>query len=60
LRIIELREEQYIGHKAGMRQAGITYKILVGRPGIKHPLGRPKSRKQSKAVGPDCEYRCFN
>jgi hypothetical protein len=41
LRIIELREEQY----TGMRQAGITYKILVGRPGIKHPLGRPKSIK---------------
>lgn len=45
LRIIALREVRCTGYKAGMRQARSTYKILVGKPGAKHPLGRPKSRE---------------
>jgi hypothetical protein len=57
LRIIELREERCTGYKAGMSEAGSTYIILAGRPGVKHPLGRPKSREQNKDVGPYCEYR---
>jgi hypothetical protein len=38
-----------------MREARSTYKILVGRPGAKHPLGRPKIREQNKNIGPYCE-----
>jgi hypothetical protein len=57
LRIIALMEVQCTGYEAGMREARSTYKILVGRPGVKHPLGRPKSREQNKDIGPYCEYR---
>jgi len=40
-----------------MKEARSTYKILVGRPGAKHPLGKPKSREYKEDVGPYCEYR---
>jgi hypothetical protein len=57
LRIIALREVGCTVYKAGIREARSTYKILVGRPGAKHPLGRPKSREWNKDVDPYCEYR---
>jgi hypothetical protein len=41
IRIIKLRRMRWAGHVARMGDKGNAYKLLVGKPKGKRPLGRP-------------------
>jgi hypothetical protein len=43
-RAIKSRRMRWAGHVARMGEARGVYRILVGSPGGKNPLGRPRSR----------------
>jgi hypothetical protein len=44
IRIIKSRWMRWAGHVARMGEKGNMYKILVGKPEGKRPLGRPRCR----------------
>jgi hypothetical protein len=44
IRMIKSRRIRWAGHVARMGAMKNTYRILVGKPGGRRPLGRPKSR----------------
>jgi hypothetical protein len=44
IRIIKSRRMRWTGHVARMREKRNSYRILVGKPEGKRPLGRPKRR----------------
>jgi hypothetical protein len=44
IRIIKLRRMRWAGHVARMGEKRNTYWLLVGKPGGKRPLGRPRRR----------------
>jgi hypothetical protein len=44
VREIKSRRIRYAGHVASMRARGGIYRVLVGKPEGKRPLGRPRSR----------------
>jgi hypothetical protein len=44
IRIIKSRRMRWAGHVARMREKRTTYRILVGKPEGKRPLGRPIGR----------------
>jgi hypothetical protein len=44
LRIIKLRRMRWAGHVAQMGEKRNAYRLLVGKPGGKRPLGRPRRR----------------
>jgi hypothetical protein len=44
IRIIKLRRMRWAGHVARMRVKMNAYRILVGKPEGKRPLGRPRYR----------------
>jgi hypothetical protein len=44
LRIIKSRRMRWTGHVARMGEKRNTYRILVGKPQGKRPLGRPRRR----------------
>jgi hypothetical protein len=44
IRMIKPRRIRWAGHVALMRKKRIAYKILVGNPEGKRPLGRPRRR----------------
>jgi hypothetical protein len=44
IRIIKPRRMGWAGHVARMWEKRIAYRLLVGKPGGKRPLGRPKRR----------------
>jgi hypothetical protein len=47
--MIKSRRVRWAGHVARMDEKRNAYRILVGKPEGKRPLGRPKqSKKQSK------------
>ena len=35
---------RWAGHAARMEEGGVVHKVLVGKPGGKRPLGRPRRR----------------
>ena len=43
-RVIKLRRMRWAGHVARMGEERGTYKVLVGKPEGKTPLGRPRRR----------------
>jgi hypothetical protein len=43
-RVIKSRRMKWVGHVAYMREDRGVYKVLVGRPKRKKPLGRPRHR----------------
>jgi hypothetical protein len=43
-RMIKSRRMRWVGHVARMVEKMNVYRILVGKPEGKRPLGRPKSR----------------
>jgi hypothetical protein len=44
VRVIKSRRMRWVGHVARMGQGRVVYRLLVGRPERKRPLGRPRSR----------------
>jgi hypothetical protein len=43
-RVIKSRRMRWAGHVARMREVRGVYRVLVGRPESKRPLGRPRRR----------------
>jgi hypothetical protein len=46
VRVIKSRRMRWTGHVARMREGRGVYRILVGRPKDKRPLGRPRLRRE--------------
>jgi hypothetical protein len=44
IRIIKSRRMRWTGHVAGMGEKRNAYRLLVGKPEGKRPLGRPRHR----------------
>jgi hypothetical protein len=44
IRIIKSRRMRWAGHAARMREKSNAYRLLVGKPEGKRPLGRPRCR----------------
>jgi hypothetical protein len=44
IRIIKSRRMRWVGHVARMREKRNVYRLLVGKPEGKRPLGRPRRR----------------
>jgi len=44
IRVIKLRKIRWAGHVARMGESRIVYRVLVGKPEGKRPLGRPKQK----------------
>jgi hypothetical protein len=44
IRLIKSRRMRWVGHVSCMRARRCVYRVLVGKPGGKRPLGRPSSR----------------
>jgi hypothetical protein len=45
IRIIKPRRMRWVGHVARMAEKRNPYRILVGKPDGKRPLGRPRSSR---------------
>jgi len=45
VRVIKLRRMRWAGHVARMENGRGAYRVLVGKPEVKRPLGRPRSRR---------------
>jgi hypothetical protein len=50
LRVIESRRMRWAGHVARMGKGRGVYRVLVGRPECKRPLGRPRRRWEDKIM----------
>jgi hypothetical protein len=46
IRLIKSRRMRWVGHVARMGEEGSVYKVLVGKPEGKRPLGRPRRRRE--------------
>ena len=44
--MLKLRKMRWAGHVAHMRERRGVYKVLVGKPDGKRPLGRPSHRSE--------------
>jgi hypothetical protein len=44
IQVIKSRRMRWAGHVARMRERRGTYRILIGRPEGRRPLGRPRRR----------------
>jgi hypothetical protein len=44
VRVTKLRKMNWVGHVASIGDGRGVYGILVGRPEVKRPFGRPRSR----------------
>jgi hypothetical protein len=44
VRVIKSRRMRWVGHVARMGEGRCVYRVLVGRPERKRPLGRPRRR----------------
>jgi hypothetical protein len=44
IRMIKSRRMRWAGHVARIREKRNAYRILVGKPKVKRPLGRPRRR----------------
>jgi len=44
IRVIKSRRVRWAGHVAGMGEGRGVYRVLVGKPEGKKPLGRPRCR----------------
>ena len=60
VRVIKSRRMRWAGHVARMEEERGVYKVLVGKPDCKRPLGRPRRRWEDnikmelKEVGRGC------
>jgi hypothetical protein len=46
VRVIKSRKMRWAGHVARMGEGRGVYRVLVGRPEGKRPLGRPRRRRE--------------
>jgi hypothetical protein len=46
MRLIKLRRLRWAGHVARMGEGRAVYRVLVGKPEGKRPLGRPMHRRE--------------
>jgi hypothetical protein len=44
VRVVKSRRMRWVGHVARMGEGRGVYRVLVGKPGRKRPLGRPRRR----------------
>jgi hypothetical protein len=44
VRVIKSRKMRWAGHVARMGEERVFYRVLVGRPEVKRPLGKPRRR----------------
>ena len=44
MRVIKSRRMRWVGHVARMGEKRVAYRVLVGKPEGKRPLGRPRRR----------------
>jgi hypothetical protein len=44
IKIIKLRNMRWVGHVERMGEKRNAYRLLVGKPEVKRPLGRPRRR----------------
>jgi hypothetical protein len=44
VRVIKSRRTRWVGHVARMGKGSSFYRVLIGRPECKRPLGRPRRR----------------
>ena len=44
VRVVKLRKMRWAGHVARMGERRVVYRVLVGKPEVKRPLGRPRLR----------------
>ena len=44
VRVIKSRRMRWVGHVARMSKEGEAYRVLVGKPEGRKPLGRPRRR----------------
>jgi len=44
VRVIKLRRMRWAGHLARRREGRVVYRVLVGKPEGRRPLGRPTRR----------------
>jgi hypothetical protein len=49
VRVINSRRMIWVGHVAGMGEGRDVYRVLVGKPEVKRPLGRPRRRWEDTA-----------
>ena len=47
-RVIKSRKIKWAGHVARMGDRRVVYRVLVGKPEGKRPLGRPRRRWEDK------------
>jgi hypothetical protein len=48
------RRMRWVGHVARMGEERGMYRVLVGKPEVKRPLGRPRLRWEDKLVENEC------
>ena len=44
VRVIKSRKMRWVGHVARLGESRVVYRVLVGKPEGKRPLGRPRHR----------------
>jgi hypothetical protein len=44
VRVVKSRRMRWAGHVAHMREDSGVYRVVVGKPEVKRPLGRPRRR----------------
>jgi len=48
VRVVKSRRMRWVGHVARMGEGRAVYRVLVGKPEGKRPLGRPRRRWEDK------------
>jgi hypothetical protein len=58
VRVIKSRRMRWAGHVARMGERGGVYRVLVGKPEGKRPLGRPRRRREDNIKADLQELGC--
>jgi len=58
VRVVKSRRMKWTGHVASMRERTGVYRVMVGKPDKKSPLGRPRRRWEDKIKMNLQEVRC--
>ena len=61
-RVIKTRRMRWAGHVARMGESRVVYRVLVGKPEGKRPLGRPRRRREDniKMDLQEMGYKCID